>query len=296
MFAGAVVKVGPGIYRGAKSETLTLAQSSHRGRRSSGVWGWRKCFEGRGTLSWTTNPSQPIPLHTSSHTSSWLPQRPSCPSSGQWASRDRPPSGISYASPLARRAVLRKPSHRAHSLTAKVLHRTHSQLVEHVMLTICPLDPNLLASQTASPTYPPQSMKSLPRPKESRASHRTKHPRPNRHYPTRHPTHTPVQHARLTPTPVEPLPATQCAPNLPYFVTRSRNNELPIYTLRKRGGNLPMTRVKNVDGRAEALKEELAGLLGLGRGEAAVNDVTGHVVLKGHHKPAVEKFLRERMF
>ncbi|KAI6787197.1 hypothetical protein KC361_g9558, partial [Hortaea werneckii] len=37
-------------------------------------------------------------------------------------------------------------------------------------------DPNLLASLKASPTYPPPSMNSLPRPKESRASHRANHP------------------------------------------------------------------------------------------------------------------------
>ncbi|KAI7080944.1 hypothetical protein KC356_g9381, partial [Hortaea werneckii] len=51
-------------------------------------------------------------------------------------------------------------------------------------------DPNLLASLKASPTYPPPSMNSLPRPKESRASHRANHPRTTRTYPTRHPTHT----------------------------------------------------------------------------------------------------------
>lgn len=155
-------------------------------------------------------------------------------------------------------------------------------------------DPNLIASQTASPTYPPPSMKSLPRPINSRASHRTNHPRPPRTYPTRHPTNTPPP---SPPSPLTLLPTQESAPNLPYFVTRSSKNSLPIYTLRKRGGNLKMTRVKRVDGRAEVLGEELRGVLGLSaKGEVVVSPVNGHVMLKGHHKEAVERFLRERRF
>ena len=38
------------------------------------------------------------------------------------------------------------------------------------------------------------------------------------------------------------------------------------------------------------------GLLRLHREDAVVNGITGHVVLKGHHKVEVEKFLRERRF
>jgi len=57
-----------------------------------------------------------------------------------------------------------------------------------------------------------------------------------------------------------------------------------------------MTRVKKIDGRVETLRDELRGALGLGEKEALVNPVTGHVVLKGHHRDQVERFLRERMF
>ncbi|KXL47218.1 hypothetical protein M433DRAFT_152944 [Acidomyces richmondensis BFW] len=157
-------------------------------------------------------------------------------------------------------------------------------------------DPNLVASRSASATYPPSSMKSLPRPKESRASHRTNHPRPTRAYPTRQPTHSPVPSPRLTPSPIEPLPPAQCAPNLAYFVTRTSSNELPVYLLRKRGGNLKLTLVRKIDGRPEALRDELRQTLGLQEDQAMVNPVTKHVVLKGHFKNAVVKFLRERMF
>lgn len=158
------------------------------------------------------------------------------------------------------------------------------------------LDRNLVASRSASPTYPPQSMKSLPRPKESRASRRTAHPPKERSYPTRQPTHREVAPPKLIPEPVAPLPAAQCAPNLPYYVTRTSSNELPIYTLRKRGGNMLLTRVKKIDGDVEALRDELRSTLGLEQKQVVVNALTRHVLLKGHRKPEVERFLRERMF
>ncbi|KAI7205962.1 hypothetical protein KC352_g18231 [Hortaea werneckii] len=142
-------------------------------------------------------------------------------------------------------------------------------------------------------------MNSLPRPKESRASHRANHPRTTRTYPTRHPTHTTIPSPRLTPEPIPSPPAlepTHCAPNLSYFVTRTANNELPIYNLRKRGGNLLFTRVKKVDGRREDLCEALRAKLGLRRDEVQVNPVTGHVVVRGHWRGQVERFLRERLF
>ncbi|KAI7388387.1 hypothetical protein KC336_g17364, partial [Hortaea werneckii] len=92
------------------------------------------------------------------------------------------------------------------------------------------------------------------------------------------------------------LEPTHCAPNLSYFVTRTANNELPIYNLRKRGGNLLFTRVKKVDGRREDLCEALRAKLGLRRDEVQVNPVTGHVVVRGHWRGQVERFLRERLF
>ncbi|KAF2864189.1 hypothetical protein K470DRAFT_209660 [Piedraia hortae CBS 480.64] len=154
------------------------------------------------------------------------------------------------------------------------------------------IDPNLVASKTASPSYPPPS-NSLPRPKESRASHRTSHPRPVRAYPTRQQTHEGVQRSKLAPEPVDFLPAEHSAPNLPYFVMRTRNGELPIYQQRKRGGNLELTEIKKVDGRVEALKERLWQDLGL---KGSINPVTRHVVLDGHHKQRVLRYLRERRF
>ena len=59
---------------------------------------------------------------------------------------------------------------------------------------------------------------------------------------------------------------------------------------------MKLTRVKRVDGEVEALRDELSVALGLGEKECVVNAVTRHVILKGHMKPQVEKFLRERLF
>lgn len=157
-----------------------------------------------------------------------------------------------------------------------------------------PTDRNLRASRAASESYPPSDMRSNPRPKVSKASRRTAHPTKQRHYPTRRPSHHQPQPTTLIPKEVEALKPEQCAPNLPYFVTRSANNELPIYTLRKRGGNLLMTRIKKVDGERAILRDELKSVLG--KKEVVVNQTTGHIMIKGHVKPVVEKYLKERLF
>lgn len=57
-----------------------------------------------------------------------------------------------------------------------------------------------------------------------------------------------------------------------------------------------MTRVKKIDGKVDVLRDELRGALGLQEKECQVDPVTRHVVLKGHYKPQIEKFLRERKF
>ncbi|KAF2481939.1 mitochondrial large subunit ribosomal protein-domain-containing protein [Neohortaea acidophila] len=157
-------------------------------------------------------------------------------------------------------------------------------------------DPNLVASRTASPTYPPPSMKSLPRPKLSRASRRTSQPPKQRPYPTRQPSHHQPAPPKLIPEPVAPLPPAECAPNLAYFVTRTRNNELPVYHDSKRGGNMKLTLVRKIDGEVEVLRDQLRARLHLKKEDCIVNPITRQVVMKGHWKPEVANFLRERQF
>ncbi len=68
----------------------------------------------------------------------------------------------------------------------------------------------------------------------------------------------------------------------------------------KRGGNLKLTLVRKVDGKVEALRDELRTTLGtsvgLDQDRVVVNGVTRQVVIKGHYKMEVERFLRERRF
>ena len=54
--------------------------------------------------------------------------------------------------------------------------------------------------------------------------------------------------------------------------------------------------MRKIDGDPEVLRDELRGLLGLERKDCVVNSVTRQVVMKGLHKPVVERFLRERRF
>ncbi|KAK3054822.1 54S ribosomal protein img2, mitochondrial [Extremus antarcticus] len=161
-------------------------------------------------------------------------------------------------------------------------------------------DTNLRASRTASATYPSRNLPSLPRPKISKASRRSAHPPKERSYPTRqHPYAVPTP-LRLRAEPFTPLPEEQSAPNLAYFVSRTRSNELPVYHDVKRGGNLKLTLVRKVDGKVEALRDELRTTLGtsvgLDQDRVVVNGVTRQVVIKGHYKMEVERFLRERRF
>lgn len=139
-------------------------------------------------------------------------------------------------------------------------------------------------------------MKSLPRPKESRASHRTNYPKKERPYPTRGASHEQPVVQKLIPEPVEPLADHLCAPNLPYYVTRTHRKHLPIYPLRKAGGNKLVTRIKKIDGKAEVLRDELRSLLGLADKECVINTNTGHIMIKGHHMTKVEHFLKQRKF
>ncbi|KAL9125545.1 MAG: hypothetical protein Q9217_005268, partial [Psora testacea] len=85
-------------------------------------------------------------------------------------------------------------------------------------------------------------------------------------------------------------------PLLPYHVRRTASQELPIYHLSKRGGNLHQTRIRKVEGDRTALRDELQKVLNLQKENVLVNQVTGHVVLKGWYKEEVKKFLEERHF
>lgn len=202
--------------------------------------------------------------------------------------------------PSTVRQFLRFSTHARHTSQTQQQRRPRqgtliSQIEMYSQLTGYP-DRNLVASQTASQVSRPNNKPSLPRPKISKASRRTAHPPVQRPYPTRqHP------YAATTPTaPITLLPESDSAPNLPYFVRRTRGNELPVYTDFKRGGNLKLTIVRKVDGNLTALRDGLRVRLGeeagLEESRVVVNELTRQVVVKGMVKGVVERFLKERRF
>lgn len=176
------------------------------------------------------------------------------------------------------------------------VHSASQSIAFFLTHTTAALDPNLVASETASPSYPPPSLKSIPRPRESHASHRTSQPTKIRNYPDRAPRKTQLSGATSISPSAPALGENDVAPNLPYYVTRTPSNELPIYTLKKRGGNLRQTRVKKITGSIDALRDSLQQLLAVPEKECVINRVTNHVVIKGWHKPRIEEFLAARKF
>ena len=156
-------------------------------------------------------------------------------------------------------------------------------------------DPNLVASQTADASYPPSSLKSIPRPFKSHASHRTSQPTKVRDYPDRVNAKN-QRSGTASPSPIPELSESEVAPNLPYYVTRTPSHELPIYHLTKRGGNLHQTRVKKISGNIDALRDALKATLDVAEKDCVINRVTNHVMIKGFHRPRIEAFLLARKF
>ncbi|OBT68940.1 hypothetical protein VE03_01314 [Pseudogymnoascus sp. 23342-1-I1] len=87
------------------------------------------------------------------------------------------------------------------------------------------------------------------------------------------------------------------AQSLEYRVSRTPSAQLPIYLLAKRGGNMKQTRVKKIEGNIAQLREDLKVALGIEEDrEIQVNHLTRHIIVKGHRKPEVAKFLIEHKF
>ena len=57
-----------------------------------------------------------------------------------------------------------------------------------------------------------------------------------------------------------------------------------------------MTRVKNISGSIDALRDALERELAVLDKDCVINRVTNHVMIKGFHKPAIEAFLIARKF
>lgn len=83
---------------------------------------------------------------------------------------------------------------------------------------------------------------------------------------------------------------------LPYRVLRTPSQQLPIYNLAKRGGNLKQTRLRKIEGDINVLRAHLQKALGLEDKEVVINQLTRHIIVKGHRKADIAKFLEDRKF
>jgi large subunit ribosomal protein L49 len=102
---------------------------------------------------------------------------------------------------------------------------------------------------------------------------------------------------------------------LPYRISRTPSNSLPIYLLRKRGGNLHQTKLRKIEGNIAALRTDLKEALQLEDKDVVINQLTKQIIIRvcsvltvemvmtdlltedqGHRKPDVAKFLEERQF
>ncbi|KAL2118747.1 hypothetical protein VTJ04DRAFT_5706 [Mycothermus thermophilus] len=92
-----------------------------------------------------------------------------------------------------------------------------------------------------------------------------------------------------------PSPA-RTRPALPYYVGRTASNELAVYHLAKRGGNKKLTTVKKVEGDRAKFRAALAAALHLKEKEVVINSVTGHIIVPGHRKAEVQKWLADQGF
>ncbi|CCC05294.1 hypothetical protein SMACR_08546 [Sordaria macrospora] len=117
--------------------------------------------------------------------------------------------------------------------------------------------------------------------------------------PTTTTTTTPIQPTQPTTTPIQTTQtAAAAAPTeskpvpKPYLVGRAWTQRLPVYHLAKRGGNKKLTQIKKVQGDGQALRRDLAQLLGLDVKEVRVKVPTGHLEVDGHRSAEITKFLQ----
>ncbi|KAF2707344.1 hypothetical protein K504DRAFT_384402 [Pleomassaria siparia CBS 279.74] len=89
-----------------------------------------------------------------------------------------------------------------------------------------------------------------------------------------------------------PIPADLPPPR--YHISRSHNNNYPIYTDFKRGGNLHLTTIRKITGDLAALRDELRLFLNKKDDEVKINQLTAHVVIKGHHVLEITEYLKAR--
>jgi large subunit ribosomal protein L49 len=83
---------------------------------------------------------------------------------------------------------------------------------------------------------------------------------------------------------------------LKYHVSRTPSNNLPVYHDTRNGNTRKETIIRKIAGDPAPLRDAIRELLDVDAERVWVGKVTGHVHVKGHHKPAIEKFLAAKGF
>ncbi|SPN99181.1 uncharacterized protein DNG_02216 [Cephalotrichum gorgonifer] len=96
--------------------------------------------------------------------------------------------------------------------------------------------------------------------------------------------------------PAQAVPAAKSASNLPYLVSRTKSNRIPVYIRIGAGGSKKTTLIQRVEGDRMALRDEVREALGMGGADVVVNPTTGHVVVKGSHVPKLTEWLKNKGF
>ncbi|XP_074632543.1 large ribosomal subunit protein mL49-like [Acropora palmata] len=91
------------------------------------------------------------------------------------------------------------------------------------------------------------------------------------------------------------VPPSTEAPDLPFFIKRSKFNNLPVYTDYKRGGNYKLTVIRKIEGDLQALDGVLRDRLGKDI-HCQINELTSQLKIKGIHKDAVVTVLKQLGF
>jgi len=56
---------------------------------------------------------------------------------------------------------------------------------------------------------------------------------------------------------------------------------------------MKLTKLRRIEGDVNALRNDLREALGMDEKEVTINQLTRHIIVKGHKKPEIEKFLKE---
>ncbi|RPA98908.1 hypothetical protein L873DRAFT_1807605 [Choiromyces venosus 120613-1] len=93
-----------------------------------------------------------------------------------------------------------------------------------------------------------------------------------------------------------PSPVNRTFEPLPYFVSRTENNNLPVYQEYKAGGNKLQTRIRRIEGNLSFLKKQIEEAFQMEKGHVTINYRVGHVIVKGRRRDEVVRFLLDLRF